>query len=381
VPLLEAAILLSFVLAACGSEPDARHSPGEPEIVENAAALWPKGAEWSVGSEPVVDIGSDKQPGHQLHGVAGAVRLADGKIAVGNGGSSQVHVFDQSGSLLATAGRAGGGPEEFRSLEALVSFPGDSLAVLDAGNGRLTIISPEGRIARSVSIRSVGPGAVLVGVLDDGSFIMGVHRPVAPREGLSRDSVAYVRFSREGNQMNTISTGPGTTRFQRISGRRVSRMTVPFGPAPSATAYGSHIYVGSTDAYQIRQYGKDGKLERIIRRDVPRRPFTQAHLDRFVESFPRLGEALQGMPHPQYLPAFSTMLADPDGNLWVQDYQELGSAAITWAVFQQSGRLLGTISLPGSFRVTDVGREHVTGVWSDELDVEHVRSYPLQKPH
>ncbi|HEX8321512.1 hypothetical protein [Longimicrobium sp.] len=369
------------MLAACGSERDARPSQGEPAIVENAAAVWPQGAEWSVGSEPVVDIGSENQPGHQLHGVAGAIRLADGKIAVGNGGSSQVHVFDRSGRLLATAGRAGRGPEEFRSLEALVSFPGDSLAVLDAGNGRFTIISPEGRVARSVSIRSVGPGAVLVGVLKDGSFIMGVHRPAAPREGVSRDSVAYVRFSREGSRMDTIHTGPGTTQFQRISGRRVSRITVPFAPAPSATAHGSHIYVGSTDAYQIRQYGEAGRLERIIRRDVPRRPFTQAHLDRFVESFPRLGEALQGMPRPPYLPAFSAMLTDADGNLWVQDYQELGSPGSTWAVFQQSGRLLGTVRLPDGFRATDIGREHVTGVWSDEFDVEHVRSYPLHKPH
>jgi hypothetical protein len=42
--------------------------------------------------------------------------------------------------------------------------------------------------------------------------------------------------------------------------------------------------------------------------------------------------------------------------------------------------MLGSVALPDRFRPTQIGSDFVLGVWSDDLDVQHVRMYRLDKP-
>jgi hypothetical protein len=78
-----------------------------------------------------------------LHQVAGVVELA-GRIYVANGGTRQVLVHDAEGRPIGSFGRRGDGPDELRTLSALVALPGG----LAADVGHLAAPLPALRRAR-----------------------------------------------------------------------------------------------------------------------------------------------------------------------------------------------------------------------------------------
>ncbi|HWK90087.1 MAG TPA: hypothetical protein VNP72_08820, partial [Longimicrobium sp.] len=337
-------------IAACGNGDDApaRGGPTDAvQVVENAEPGWKPGEEWAVADTPALAIGSE-QEGYQFSAIAGAVRLADGRIAVGDG-SAQVRFFGPRGDLLGAFGSHGAGPEELGEIARLVALPGDSLVVFDAGNHRISVLRPDGGLAGTVAPRMVGPGAELAGVLDDGSFVFGMPLPVPPSDGVARDSVLYLLVSRDGTKADTLGVAPGGQRFQRVTGGRVTRMTVPFGPAPVASARGDQVVTGATDEYALRQYRPAPRAARVIRRGVSPRPFTDAEYNRFLDALPHMRAALQEMPRPRHLPLFSSIAVDRAGNLWVQDRPASGDAHVAWTVFGPDGIMLGPVSLPASF--------------------------------
>jgi hypothetical protein len=371
------------VLAIAGCTPDAdvrghglRTADGA-EIVENVEPRWRSGEGWSVEPVPALAIGGEEDPAFQFHGIRGAARLSDGRIAVGDGGSGQVRLFTPAGEVAAVAGGPGAGPEEFRRMSRLVATPHDSLVVFDAGNRRISVLDAGGTFARTMNLATVGVGADLAGVLDNGWFVLSVPLPVPPAEGLSRDSVLYLLLSPDGQAVDTIGAAAGGQRFQRIDGARVTRLTVPFGPMPAAAAGGDQVILGSTDEYELRQYRSDGGAARLIRRRVTPQPFTDAHFEEVVAASPRYESALREIPRPRHRPVFASVVMDRQGNLWIQDPPEPGAERTPWAVFTSEGAFLGSVSLPSSLRPTDVGSDYVLGVWTDELGVEEVRLYGL----
>src|SRR5688500_13596154 len=86
---------IAFALAACGGER------------AQAADTQPADAvRWTLEPAPLVRIGAD-DGGQSLHRVAAATRLADGRIAVANGGSHQIRIFGSDGALVRDVGRVG----------------------------------------------------------------------------------------------------------------------------------------------------------------------------------------------------------------------------------------------------------------------------------
>ena len=85
------------------------------------------------------------------------------------------------------------------------------------------------------------------------------------------------------------------------------------------------------------------------------------------------------MPYPDTYPAFAEVAADPDGNLWVLDYSRPGDPSRRWTVFSPGGRALGSVETPPDLRVLEIGRDYLLGVGQDELDVEHVKLYRLER--
>src|SRR5690606_10060089 len=54
-----------------------------------------------------------------------------------------VLVFDSAGRYLRDVGRKGGGPTEFAGVTAIRPARGDSVAIMDRGNGRLALLGPD----------------------------------------------------------------------------------------------------------------------------------------------------------------------------------------------------------------------------------------------
>lgn len=176
-PAIRGVVLLLVSAAACEGRSTlqnantARDSAGV-RIVENVQATW--GSPWEVDGEPALTIGSIAgNPDQELDQVVGAVRLAEDRIVVANGGRLELLFYDGSGHLLGRSGGRGEGPGEFQSLEWLSRWGSDSILVLDIRNHRVSFFDGTGSFGRSVRLT---PNAELpfpppVGFFADGSFL------------------------------------------------------------------------------------------------------------------------------------------------------------------------------------------------------------------
>ena len=75
--------------------------------------------------------------------------LPDGKVLVADPLGQILAALDMDAGTMDMWGREGGGPREYRQPDAVHALPGDSTLLVDLGNGRLTVIAPDGRTARS----------------------------------------------------------------------------------------------------------------------------------------------------------------------------------------------------------------------------------------
>jgi len=80
---------------------------------------------------------------------------------------------------------------------------------------------------------------------------------------------------------------------------------------------------------------------------------------------------------PDTLPAYSRFVVDATDHLWVEHYRYLARDPHLWSIFAPDGTWLGEVEVPGTFDVTDIGRDYVLGVYRDALDEQSVRLYRL----
>lgn len=67
----------------------------------------------------------------------------------------------------------------------------------------------------------------------------------------------------------------------------------------------------------------------------------------------------------------------PRGLLWVQRWQERGDASV-WIVFDSLAQANGRVTVPHALALTEVGADHVVGVWHDAAGAESVRVHALR---
>jgi hypothetical protein len=402
-----------LALAACGRSDDrsgvvVRDSAGI-RIVESSAPLLSSTSGWAIAPTPALEIGANEQDSTQnLNDVAGALRLSDGRIVVANGAAPVVRWYDSTGAFLHGTGRYGQGPGEFDSGEgsawvyALWPLAGDSVATWEHPRRRMYVYDPAGRYVRAVVIdlppnmdEMSWPQAA--GLMGGGVLAYVSDRPPSdqPLGELRRDSLSFVHFHPDGKFAREIARRPGWVRFmveRRTGGRTIrGRVAQPFAPVFAAWTQGALFYYGSADRHEIAVFDTTGALRTLIRRSLPRQPVTKDAIDRFVENrLASLGntpdrrrqaeEDLKAIPFPDSFPAYRNFRVDREGVLWVQAYVPTGSAtSVTWSTFDREGRWITDIQLPAAWQITDIGRDYIVAVETNELDVEQVRTYRLRR--
>jgi hypothetical protein len=373
------------------------------QIVESSAPEWADSTRWRLSDSPRVSIGVvEGDPLYQLASVTRAVRLSDGRIVIANAGSGELRFYSASGTYLSASGRTGDGPGEFRSLYWMTRIAGDSLVAFDeAGGVRISVFDSSGRFVRATRLteksRRLGPQRVM-GRLADGSLAMlwvdlfGSR----PTTGVFRTSAVILRYGGDGALVDTIGPLPGGDQFQTlVPGGGSITWYLPFGRTAAAVAHGNAIYYGSGERYQIDVYAPDGTMRRSIRRayrnpEVTREAiegYKQQELDDVTERGTAgddrrhdIEHRFAEMPFPKTMRAYDGMMrVDADDDLWVLDYQWKEGDEPRWTVFDSTGRLLGQVAMPKRFTPYDIGTDYVVGKWQDELDVQYVRLYALEK--
>lgn len=366
-------------------------------IVENSAATW--AVPWRVAEQPSLTIGSvEGDPDHELDQVTGAVRFADGTIAVANAGRFQILFYNSAGDLTARAGGRGGGPGEFQNLEWIARFGADTLLALDVRSHRVSYFDSRGRLGRSVRME---PDARIslprpVGFFADGS-LLATHGMYAlggdPPIRVIRDSEPLFRYDTDGRTATLAGSFPGRERIivpTAPAGGRLERRARPFGRETVFATSGNRFYVADNASYEIRVYSPDGRLVEIIRKEHAPLALADADITTFQDSV--LADAnesrrrqmrvlFERQPQPpETLPAYAPDIhIDSEGNLWILGSTLPGDRRSRWSVFSAEGRFLGMLDLSPGLKVLDIGSDYILGLRRNELDVEFVELYELRR--
>jgi hypothetical protein len=408
-----AAGVLLAILSACGGERigeksavTERDSAGVHIVeVDLASVVFPGG--WRISEPAVVRLGSvADEASEALFRIVDAFRLADGRIVVANGGSQELRFYDGRGELLTAVGGEGDGPGEFRRLTWMGRAGDDSIAAFDYRARRMTVLDSAGGISRTFQLESFPDPLAgepsrfraprVIGRLGNGEFLIAA-MPTASTggsyEGVPEDSVTYYAYTSAGSPVGAVATQPANESWVRSTDRQVTMMPVPFGRSTHAAVGPEGFWLGSSDSPDIRSYDARGGLRLILRRLEPVRPVGQADVSRYKQrkideasEYPEwqeeLTKLLDRVPFGRTVPTFASFLVDDLGYVWVERYatdEATEAESSLWTVFRPDGRPAALLRMPPGVRPLHVGRRYIVALHVDDLEIEHVEAYLLER--
>ena len=380
-------ILLPFAPLACGTDANdgtRLHSitrdSADVRIVENPRP--PEGSRvWRVGPEPSVSIGErEGEDPYMLHQIRDATKLDDGRILVANGGDDELRVFDASGTWLESWGGRGEGPGEFGDLSHVDGWTGDSIVAWSGPGGGISVFDSEGNFGRgfTMEVNDDDPFGIYVfpaAVTAAGSILAGQAPDVF-------GEVTVELRDAEGRLLSSLGRHPGVEhhRVEVVSGsdRMVMMYRAIFGPTVAQAPWGDLVVHSVSDRYEIKAFADDGTLARIVRRDHASRPPSAEEVEAYLEDE---REGYRAAPVAERMPAFTSVVVDRLHHLWVEEYELPGEErpGSLWTVFDPEGRVLGFVETPEGLEIFEIGEDYILGRSLDELDVEHVRVWPLER--
>ena len=393
--------ILALTLCSVGCEGRSEDADSGPEvvvrdsagvsIVENSAPAPDSRLPWEFGTQPSLSIGAvDSGEADQLFQVTDATRLADGRIVIANSGSNELRVFNADGSHAATGGGRGEGPGEFVSYSpsALATWPGDSIAAVNPWGTRLSLFDADGNHGRDVSL---DPAMLdIIDVLPDGKVFTsgsggGLHRDMTGSSGLVRSNAEWGILDADGTLLASLGEFPGSEFYAIFAadGSLQGGMPHPFGRGTLGAVWGEFVAIGVQDSYEIKAFGMDGSLVRVVRREGDPESPNQADLDQYYARFyadlpdderTNALNSVRDMPLVESWPAFSEILSDRAGYLWVREYR-----TAAWTVFDPEGRVQGLVETPPGLHTFEIGEDYLLGWVYDELGVEYVQLWSLSR--
>lgn len=354
-----------------------------------------QGQPLNVDKRPFLTLGiSEGDPAEEFYQVKPPFLLPSGHVVVPLTAAGEIRVFTLDGQLVATHGRLGEGPGEFRYL--ISAWPcGDTIEAFDLLLGRVTRFYPDGTsqsVRLDVERAGYRPSSAVPGIFRDGWALFGV-----TSSGYGhRDGVTASHFSRDGTFVSHIARTQGIFRYEAPG------MTgpTPLSPSASFAVMGDALYVGETLTPVIEVVDGTGRSENVITwvpdevsptdalREVVRLAVERADPNRREMIRKRLDAA----PTPDRVPAFSTFLVDDQGFVWVRPYEVGRDAAAlggplygegptggVWWVFTSEGEKLGSIEFPPDLEPSHITADAVVGVRRDELGLEYVQVHRLHR--
>lgn len=333
--------------------------------------------------------------------VMDVVRLDDGRLVVANMGDNTLRYYDASGGYVTRAGGSGEGPEEFLQVMGLERV-GDEIWANQFSVRPIKAFDGQGQFIRAITPPIVEGfrGASITAVFDDESLLFGDWPQGMPlQSGLYEGNSTYLHVNLDGTS-DTVGVWPAV-RFYGVNNRFPYHQ--PFGPTGSAGTNGTEVVYGNTGDFAFDFFTANGELVRRIRRAWDPLPVTEADKEWFQQVELGLGSPdLQGRMrdqlqsiadaavYPERHPAWALFRFDRLGNLWVRavvpgsvqpgSMNPVDLQPILWTIFDTRGVWLGEVTLPANFRVMEIGDDYLAGIRKNDLEVETVVVFGLEKP-
>lgn len=317
----------------------------------------------------------------------------DDRIVVANIGSSELRVFDADGVHVAKWGREGEGPSDFAALTGVEAWPGDSIVAWYTGAFGIAVYDLGGNFGRTFLLQSQESVNWLKprpeAARPDGTLI-------STRDVEDLDSAIVEIWRSDG--VFSASTGAHPAEEILISrdrgqGRTLRRLA--YSRQLVTGLWGDLVVASHNSRYEIMAYRVDGSLDRIVRRDHGPRSPTEADREPFVEEqlsffegadIPELivqaaRKEFETVPMADFFPAFSSVMGDAAGHLWVEEYEypHEDRPGPLWTVFDPEGRALGFVETPEGLELYEIGEDYILGRVRSELGVESIQLWPLER--
>lgn len=340
--------------------------------------------------------------------------LSTGQVVVADPLGGTLVMLDRTLQRSTPLGREGGGPGEYRQSDAVWPLPGDSTLLVDLGNARLTVISPDGVLGRSRPLApgEFAPGRPLTlfiprGVDRDGRLYIEGGRAMG---GPPSDSAVVMRVAGEAAPESLVRVKLPDTRQETSGGANERSVRLRAVPLSRVDAWGvgpdGSVAVARSGDYHLDWILPDGRT--VSGPPVDHRPvrIRQAEREEWdlergrsgggigisieVEngrtnmSFGRTGSGPRGesdlasLSWPETMPPFvgATLQVDGRGRAWVRRSMPAGEAAL-YDVFDGTGRIVAQIRFPEGRRLVGFGEETLYAVDVDEFDLQTLERYAL----
>lgn len=357
-------------------------------IIQSNGPQWGEADGWMVPHDPLVDLASSGSgPNHEFFRVRNAIRMEDGRIAVASSGTNEVRIYDADGGFVRSSGRTGQGPGEFERLTNVRIYRGDSLIAFDYWGRRISVLDEAGDIERVASVTGLDGSLSNLYVLSGGSFLLHSHAIGIMEEvqGRVRIPAPLLRLNPDGAVEDTVTVVPGFETYVFEFGDAAP----PFRHEALIATRDSLIYVGDGVNFEVRVLSLEGELLRILRLpgydlavpEAVRDSMRTAMLEQEMPAQLRPTQEAMANSIPDRRPAYSGILVDPLGFLWVQSYiRSLVAAGPRRSyIFDPEGQWLGTVELPDNFNLYQVGEDYVLGRYRDDLGVETIQVLNLDR--
>jgi hypothetical protein len=403
---LLSALLAGMLLGACGDgSPDTaleveRDTLGDTVVVRTVA-----GQSWQTDAvlEPEMRIGTFEGAEENMLGdVAGMAVAPDGAIYLYDRQIPALRKYSADGEYIATFGREGGGPGEYKQSDGgLAVLPDGRVLLRDPGNARITVYSPTGEALDSWSLR--GGYFTSRRLYVDTAGI--VHTQIWGRTDDSDRYTALQPFTPAGEMLDSIMAPSWEYEQAGISysGESIRMVnSVPFSPQPhwSFSPFGYYVGGLSTE-YSIDVFRPDGtvlRIQRILEPVAVDPAEKEARRMGVIRNFQRMAPDWKwnGPPIPDQKPAFQDLAVGADGRLWVRlhqpgylaeqaDPEDPGAVdewaePVVWDVFEPDGIYLGQVRAPEGFRTHPepvFGTDHVWAITTDDLDVQYLTRFRI----
>jgi len=386
-------LVLALLGTACEGEPETVVVSGDDAvIVENSLIPQERGVPWTIATAPELSIGlGEAEDAHHLFLVRDAVVLEGGRIAIANGGTGEIRIFEPDGAHVVSMGGAGEGPGEFRRLEAIARWAGDSILGWDGRQQRISVFDAAGQHGRTFRVPQFNDsfGAELLGVTPDARFFVRAGFPQRgdePFRGMFRPDQMYALLTGTGEVAVDLGVHPGAEGFLSAGGDFESFYGHPHAKSTVATVWGERVLISPNDVFELRAFTLDGQPSMTVRLDYETARPTQEDMWRWFEDFttddtPEERAAFRRMfdefPLLESFPAFAAIVVDEFDHVWVRELRTPGDQRAIWVVFDRNGVALGRVETPPGLEVYEIGADYILGLARDEFDVEGVQRWPL----
>ncbi|MYA10582.1 MAG: hypothetical protein F4087_04685 [Gemmatimonadetes bacterium] len=412
---------LTLTLAAACGDPGAGDTPATGvvvtdsagiEVVDISAEVLDALPVWTFSGEPMLTIGKTTGEDPYLFArIQDALRLPGGEIVVLEGFDFEFRIFGADGLFRASFGGRGEGPGEFGEIVGLSKRTQGGIAVADNRLRRVTLFDDQGVVSASRSTACPADGwyfndislCYFGGFTADGAaFWYGTRRSGGRQPGINPGAL---QRTPGGIRYLALRSGDSTQVIDSVSGRSRARVVQMRGGVPALWsvpeifepeghwAFGPRsVALGESARFEIRLRDSSGELRRVLR--VAREPefVTSAQLDsiRLLMGTPASISpedlALQYLDDVQaggQIPFFSELRFDDAGRLWVADYVPprvlLLPDTIWWTVFDRDALPLARMATGRSDNILELGEDHVLLRETDEMDVQRVAMYRIER--